>query len=115
MPGYQSTDARSPLNGADDKAAERFKSAWFNEKGPSGYKVNWVIEHKGQVWFGGYPWARFRSVGVYRVDPEAGEYRMYNMRDGFRMSTTYATFCGVAIGNDLFLSTAAGLGRVTPR
>ncbi len=101
--------------GADDKAAEPFKSAWFNEKGPSGYKVNWVTEHKGQVWFGGYPWARFRSTGVYRVDPETGEYRMYNLRDGFRMSTTYATFSGVAIGNDLFITTAAGLARVTPR
>ena len=74
-----------------------------------------MIEHKNQIWFGGYPWARFRSVGFYRINPETGEYRMYNLRDGFRMSTTYATFSGVAIGNDMFLSTARGLARVTPR
>lgn len=101
--------------GADDKAAERFKAAWFDEAGAAGYTVRFVIEHKDQIWFGGFPWARFRSVGFYRVDPRTGEFHMYGLRDGFKMSTTFVTYSGVAIGNDLFLLTSAGLARVTPR
>lgn len=27
----------------------------------------------------------------YRIDPETGEFRIYGLRDGFRMSTTYTT------------------------
>jgi ligand-binding sensor domain-containing protein len=102
--------------GADDEAARRFSSAWFNEDASrAGYNLRFVIEHKGQVWFGGDPWERFRSVGFYRIDPQTGEFRMYGLRDGFQMSTTYTTHAGVAIGNDLWLATSAGLARVTPR
>lgn len=100
---------------ADEKTAEHYRGAWFNGKNRSGYKVEFALEHSGQVWFGGYPWARFRSAGFYRVDPENGEFRMYGLRDGFRMSTTYSTHDGVVIGNDLWIATSAGLARVTPR
>ncbi|MBC7967936.1 MAG: hypothetical protein H7Z17_18660 [Fuerstia sp.] len=40
---------------------------------------------------------------------------MYNLRDGFCGSVTYETWDGVAIGDDLWLATSAGLARVTPR
>ena len=101
--------------GADEAEAERFKAAWFNERGKAGIRTLFGIEHNGQVWFGGYPWARFRSVGLYRVDPKTGEFRMYGLRDGFRMSTTYTTHAAVAIGDDLWVATSAGLARMTPR
>ncbi|MEO8495037.1 MAG: hypothetical protein ABI614_08200, partial [Planctomycetota bacterium] len=101
--------------GADDDAAERFRSAWFNEEGKAGYRLLFVVEHKDQIWFGGDPWERFRSVGLYRVDPKTGEFRLYGLRDGFRMSTTYTTYAATAIGNDLWLATSAGLARVRPR
>jgi ligand-binding sensor domain-containing protein len=101
--------------GADDEAAQRFSSAWYKGGDKSGYRVLFVIEHKDQIWFGGDPWARFRSVGFYRVDPRTGEFRMYDLRDGFQMSTTYETYACVAIGNDLWLATSAGLARVAPR
>lgn len=102
--------------GADDQAAEHFKPAWYSEKtGRSGYKVEFCLEHKGQVWFGGFPWARFRSCGFYRFDPKTAEFRMYNLRDGFRMSTTYSTHAGVVIGDDMWIATSGGLARVTPR
>ncbi len=101
--------------GADDAEAERFQAAWFKERDKAGITMLFAIEHNGQLWFGGYPWARFRSVGFYRIDPETGEFRIYGLRDGFRMSTTYTTHAAVAIGPDLWLATSAGLTRVTPR
>ncbi|MEX1026831.1 MAG: hypothetical protein WD049_02315 [Candidatus Paceibacterota bacterium] len=100
---------------ADEAEAARFQAAWFNERGQAGIRILFAIEHNGQVWYGGYPWARFRSVGFYRVNPETGEFRMYGLRDGFHMSTTYTTRAAVAVGNDLWLATSAGLARVTPR
>ncbi|MDA1053155.1 MAG: hypothetical protein O3C40_22095, partial [Planctomycetota bacterium] len=100
--------------GADEAEAEHFKAAWFNERGKSGIRTLCGIEHNGQVWYGGYPWARFRSVGLYRVDLKTGEFRLYGLRDGFRMSTTYTTHAAVAIGNDLWVAGSAGLARVTP-
>lgn len=101
--------------GADEAEAERFKAAWFTDQNKAGIRTLFGIEHAGQMWFGGYPWARFKSVGLYRVDPETGEFRMYGLRDGFRMSTQYKTQAAVAIGNDLWLATSAGLARVTHR
>jgi hypothetical protein len=101
--------------GADKDKAERFKSAWFNDRQKAGVRMTFAIEHNDQLWFGGHPWARFRSVGFYRVDPKTGEFRMYGLRDGFRMSTTYVTRDAVAIGADLWLATSAGLARVTRR
>ncbi|MEO8498381.1 MAG: CDC27 family protein, partial [Planctomycetota bacterium] len=99
--------------GADDEAAQRFRAAWFTDEGSkAGYKLLFVVEHKDQTWFGGDPWARFRSVGLYRIDPRTGDFRMYGLRDGFRMSTTYTTYAAAAIGNDLWLATSAGLARV---
>ncbi len=99
----------------DEQDAERFQAAWFNGVGQAGYGVHFVVEHAGQVWFGGSPWERFRSTGFYRIDPKTGEFRMYNSRDGFRSSATYETWDGVAIDDDLWLATSAGLARVTPR
>jgi hypothetical protein len=101
--------------GADEEEAKRFKAAWFTGRQKSGVRMEFGIEHNGQLWFGGHPWARFRSVGFYRVDPKTGEFRIYGLRDGFRMSGTYTTLAAVAIGNDLWLATSAGLARVTPR
>ena len=101
--------------GADKETAEHFKAAWFNENGRGSYSVRFVIEHKDQIWFGGSPWARFRSVGFYRIDPRTGEFHMYGLRDGFRMGGVYTTNAGVVIGDDLWLATSAGLARVTPR
>lgn len=102
--------------GADDDAARPFSAAWFDEtNSKAGYRVLFAIEHKDHIWFGGDPWQRFRSVGFYRIDLETGEFRMYGLRDGFRMSTTYTTYAGVAINNDLWLATSAGLARVKPR
>ncbi len=77
--------------------------------------VRFVIEHEDQIWFEGDPWARFRSVGFYRVDPKTGDFRMYGLRDGFQMSTAYETHAGLTIGNDFWLATSAGLANVTPR
>lgn len=101
--------------GADKETAERFRAAWFHDYGKAGYSVRFVTEHKDQIWFGGSPWARFRSVGFYRIDPATGEFHMYGLRDGFRMSDVYTTHAGVAIGDDLWLATSAGLAKVTPR
>lgn len=101
--------------GADEAEAERFKAAWFTDRNKAGIRTLFGIEHAGQMWFGGYPWARFKSVGFYRIDPKTGDFRMYGLRDGFRMSGTYTTHAAVAIGDDLWVATAAGLARVVPR
>lgn len=93
---------------------DSFKPAWFSGSGKAGYSVAFVIEHNGHIWFGGSPWERFLSSGFYRIDPETGEFRIYNPRDGFRISTTYETYDGVAIGDDLWIATSAGLAKVTP-
>lgn len=103
---------------ADENEIDLFNNAWFKPKkgeGASGFLVHWVVDQGDQVWYGGSPWARFRSIGLYRFDRRTGEFHMYSPRDGFRMSTTYSTGSAVAIGNDLYVSTSGGLARVTPR
>ncbi len=103
-----------PFN-CDAATANNYRDAWFSDAGKAGYSVEFVIERGGRVWFGGSPWARFRSAGFYSIDPDGGDFRMYGLRDGFRMSTTYSTYAGVTIDSDLWLATSAGLTRVTPR
>jgi streptogramin lyase len=100
---------------AAEQDAELFRAAWFNGHGQAGYEVHFVVEHAGLVWFGGSPWERFRSTRFYRIDPKTGEFRMYNLRDGFRSSVTYEAYDGVAIGDSMWVATSAGLARVTPR
>ena len=104
--------------GADEKQVESFSNAWFKPtkgEGASGFLVHWVVDQGDQIWYGGSPWARFRSVGLYRFDRRTREFHMYSPSDGFRMSTTYSTGSAAAIGDDLYVATSAGLARVTPR
>ena len=103
----------APLR-ADDDEAKLFSAAW-QQSSQYSFRVEFCLEHKGQVWFGGWPTERFQSAGFYRIDPKTGEFRIYNPRDGFRMSLLYATFDGVAIGDDMWIATSGGLARVTPK
>ena len=103
---------------ASDEEVESFSNGWFKpepNEGASGFLIHFVIDLGDEVWYGGYPWARFRSVGLYRFNRKTREFRMFNLRDGFHMSVTYSMSSGVAIGDDLYVSTAAGLARVSPR
>ena len=104
----------APLD-ADDNALRPYQSAWFSDQGKAGYRVAFVVEHAGQIWFGGTPWERFRSSGFYRLDPRTGEFRMYNPRDGFRMNLSYSTSDGVVAGDCLWVATAGVLARITLR
>ncbi len=104
--------------GASDEEVESFSNGWFKpepREGASGFLIHFVVDQGDEVWYGGYPWARFRSVGLYRFNRKTREFRMFNLRDGFHMSVTYSMSSGVAIGDDLYVSTAAGLARVSPR
>jgi hypothetical protein len=107
----------APYDASEDEI-ESFSNAWFKPEpndGRSGFLVHFVIDQGDEIWYGGTPWARFRSVGLYRFNRRTKDFHMYSLRDGFRMSTTYSMGSGVAIGDDLYLSTSAGLARVTPR
>ena len=98
------------------KPESRYAKAWFPRgMGRSGYLVKFALEWNDEIWFGGSPWNRFQSVGLYRVHNETGEFTMFKPRDGFRTSTTYSTFGAVVRGNELWVTTSAGLAVVTRR
>jgi tetratricopeptide (TPR) repeat protein len=98
------------------KPESRYAKAWFPRgMGHSGYLVEFAVEWGDEIWFGGSPWNRFQSVGLYRVHKETGEFTMFKPRDGFLTSTTYTTFGAVIRGNQLWVTTSAGLAVVTRR
>lgn len=98
------------------KPDSRYTKAWFPRgMGRSGYLVKFALEWDDEIWFGGSPWNRFQSVGFYRVHKETGKFTMFKPRDGFRTSTTYSTFSAVVRGNELWVTTSAGLAVVTRR
>lgn len=94
----------------------RYSKAWFPRgMGHAGYLVNFAVEWGDEIWFGGSPWNRFQSVGLYRIHKETGKFTMFKPRDGFLTSTTYTTFGAVVRGNELWVTTSAGLAVVTRR
>ena len=98
------------------KPDSRFTKAWFPRgAGKAGYLVKFAVDWDDEVWFGGSPWGRFQSAGVYRIHKETGEFTMFKPRDGFRTSTTYTAYDGVLKGNELWMTTSAGLAVVTRR
>jgi tetratricopeptide (TPR) repeat protein len=93
-----------------------YKDSWFPRgTGRSGYLVKFAVEWDGEVWFGGSPWYRFQSSGLYRCNMKTGEFTMFSPHDGFRPSTTYMTYAAVVRGNELYVATSAGLAVVTRR
>ncbi|NOY41296.1 MAG: hypothetical protein GXP26_05610 [Planctomycetes bacterium] len=104
------------LVGASQEENARFKQAWF-PRGlqKAGYSLDFAIERDGQVWFGGYPWWRFKSAGLYRFDLETGKFTIYGPRDGFRVGTIYQCYDGVWLKDQLWLATSEGLAEVTVR
>ena len=98
------------------KPESRYAKAWFPRgMGRSGYLVKFAVEWGDEIWFGGSPWFRFQSVGLYRVHKKTGEFTMFKPRDGFLTSITYTTFGAVVRGNELWVTTSAGLAVVTRR
>lgn len=100
-----------------DLSQSRYQKAWFprGENGRSGYLVKFAVEWDGDVWFGGSPWYRFQSAGLYRCNMKTGEFTKFTPHDGFRPSTTYMTYDAVVRGNELYVATSAGLAVVTRR
>jgi len=104
------------LVGASQEKNARFKQAWFPRgQGKAGYSLAFATERDGQVWFGGYPWRRFKSSGLYRMDLKTGEFKIYGPRDGFYVGTLYQCYDGVWLGDQLWLATSDGLAKVTIR
>ena len=98
------------------KPESRYAKAWFPRgMGRSGYLVKFAVDWGDEIWFGGSPWFRFQSVGLYRVHKETGEFTMFKPRDGFLTSITYTTSGAVVRGNELWVTTSAGLAVVTRR
>ncbi len=104
------------LVGASQEENARFKQAWF-PRGlqKAGYSLDFASERDGQVWFGGYPWWRFKSAGLYRFDLETGKFTIYGPQDGFRLGTIYQCYDGVWLGDQLWLATSEGLATVIVR
>ncbi len=100
-----------------DLSSSHYQKAWFprGENGRSGYLVKFAVEWDGDIWFGGSPWYRFQSSGLYRCNMKTGEFTMFSPHDGFRTSTTYMTYAAVVRGNELYVATSAGLAVVTRR
>jgi tetratricopeptide (TPR) repeat protein len=93
-----------------------YKGSWFPRgTGRSGYLVKFAVEWDGDIWFGGSPWYRFQSAGLYRCNMKTGEFTMFRPHDGLRPSTTYMTYDAVVRGNELHVATSAGLAVVTRR
>ncbi|MDA0807498.1 MAG: tetratricopeptide repeat protein [Planctomycetota bacterium] len=98
------------------KIESRYSKAWFPRgMGHAGYQLGFAVEWGDEIWFGGSPWNRFQSVGLYRIHKETGEFTMFKPRDGFRTSTTYSTHDAVLRENELWITTYAGLAVVTRR
>ena len=94
----------------------QFKDAWF----PCGtdrasYHVKFALEWGDEIWFGGSPWSRFQSAGLYRCKLKTGEFTTFTPHDGFLPSTTYTSYAAVVRGNELYVATSAGLAVVTRR
>ena len=100
-----------------DFEESRYKDSWFprGENGRAGYLVKFAVEWDGEVWFGGSPWSRFQSSGLYRCNMKTGKFTMFSPHDGLRPSTTYMTYAAVVRGNELYVATSAGLAVVTRR
>ena len=102
--------------GATPEKNQRFSKAWFpSGQGKAGYSVAFAAERNGQIWFAGFPWERFKSSGLYRLDLETGEFKMFSPRDGFRTGGLYRCYDGVWLGERLWLATSDGLAEVAMR
>ncbi len=97
-------------------AHNKFKQAWFpSGRNKGGYYVKFLIEREDEIWFGGTPWEKSQTTGLYRVNKRTGEFFMYGPRDGFKTSVSYATTDGVWASDRLWLATPNGLAEVTWR
>jgi TolB-like protein/tetratricopeptide (TPR) repeat protein len=95
-----------------------YKRAWFPvelNSDKAGYGVDFALVRNGQLWFGGAPWARFKSCGFYRLDLKTGDFVIYGPRDGFRLSTTYECYDGLEAAGRIWLATSCGLAEVAIR
>lgn len=98
------------------RVRRRYATCWFPKGlGRSGYRVRWLVEREQRIWFGGSPWQRFQSVGVYAVDRDSGAFTRYGPREGFRLSSTYESYDGLWAADRLWVATSAGLADVTRR
>jgi hypothetical protein len=94
--------------------AGHFKDSWFPRgKDRASYHLKFAVEWDDEIWFGGSPWSRFQSAGLYRCNMKTGEFTTFTPHDGFRPSTTYMTYAAVVRGHELYVATAAGLAVVT--
>lgn len=97
---------------AGDDRNQSFQSAWFPpNQGQAGYVVEFLVERDGRIWFGGAPWQRFLSCGLYCVDAESGQFTKYGPRDGFLPHTT-RIYGGVWCAGRIWVATSAGLASV---
>lgn len=105
---------------ASEQENQLYKEAWFQRKSnsKSGYSLRFASERNGYLWFCGEPWQRLLSSGLYRINLKTGEYDRFGPRDGFRIGgrgNIYNCRDAVWIGEHLWVASASGLVRVTPR
>lgn len=94
----------------------QFKDSWYPRgESRASYHVRFAVEWEDDVWFGGSPYSRFQSAGLYRCRMKDGRFTAFSPHDGFRTSTTYMTYDAVPLGDELYVSTSAGLVAVTRR
>ncbi len=104
--------------GATEKENEFYHQSWYPKQSyKAGYKIKFLIEQDGQLWFGGEPWLRFKSSGFYRLDLKTGEFKNYGPRDGFRykMGNEFDCSDGLWAAGRLWLATSFGLAEITMR
>lgn len=91
-----------------------FQESWFPRGSErASYHVKFAIEWDDEIWFGGSPWSRFQSVGLYRCNMETGEFSTFTPHDGFRLSTSCMTYAAVVRDQELYVATSAGLAVIT--
>ncbi len=94
---------------------ELFKPTWFSGRFKAGYTVRFVSQRGDEVWFGGAPWERFVSSGLYRFNLETGAFDKFAPADGFRASRSHDVYDGLWLDDRLWLATSEGLCNLTPR
>jgi hypothetical protein len=100
---------------ADDAHNGRYQAAWYPSNYPrSTYWPKFMIEHDGQLWFGGMPWREFQSSGFYRFDLKTNQLHMYGPRDGFRtrQHDRFTCYAGVFADGRIWVGTSLGLVEV---
>jgi hypothetical protein len=81
------------------------------------FRLRFLVEHEGQLWFGGPAWRKLDDAGLFRLDLATGQLKRYGPREGFRYAqrNSYECYDAVWAKDRLWIATTFGLAEVRLR